>query len=132
MSRKALQIALIILGFVPIVSGILGMMGIFDPVYASLGLPSDPLLDSNLRFLSGVWFVVGIVVLATVRQIEKYFQLYLVVWSMIFVGGIGRLISIFVVGLPPIPFIGFTILEVVGAPFFIYWHYSVSIEIKEG
>ncbi len=31
---------------------------------------------------------------------------------MIFVGGIGRLLSIALVGLPPIPFIGFTVLEI--------------------
>lgn len=126
MPRKPLQVILVILGFVPFITGILGMMGIYDPLYASLGLPNDPLLDSNLRFLSGVWFVVGITVFATVRQVENYFQLYLVVWGMIFVGGIGRLISMILVGLPPIPFIGFTVLELIGAPIFLYWHYQLS------
>ena len=35
---------------------------------------------------------------------------------MIFGGGIGRLISMLALALPPIPFIAFTALEVVGAP----------------
>jgi len=31
------------------------------------------------------------------------------------------LLSMHFVGVPPWPFIGFTLLEVVGAPFFIVW-----------
>ena len=40
---------------------------------------------------------------------------------MIFIGGIGRLLSMFFLAFPPIPFIGFTALEIIGAPFFIWW-----------
>ena len=90
MPRKGLQICLIILGLVPTITGILGMFGINDPLYASLGLPRSPLLDSNMRFYSGVWFVLGITVLLTIRSLEKHFELYKILWVMIFVGGIGR------------------------------------------
>jgi hypothetical protein len=47
--------------------------------------------------------------------------LFRVLWGMIFIGGIGRLLSIIFLALPPIPFIGFTALEIIGAPFFIWW-----------
>jgi hypothetical protein len=40
---------------------------------------------------------------------------------MIFLGGIGRLLSMLFLALPPVPFIGFTVLEIVGAPIFIAW-----------
>jgi hypothetical protein len=40
---------------------------------------------------------------------------------MIFIGGIGRLISMLLVALPPAPFIGFTALEIFGAPLFVLW-----------
>jgi hypothetical protein len=40
---------------------------------------------------------------------------------MIFLGGVGRLISMLLQALPPIPFIGFTILEIAGAPIFVLW-----------
>lgn len=126
MPRKPLQIFLVILGFVPIVTGLLGLLGVNDPLYASLGLPQSPLLDSNMRFYSGVWFVLGIAVLATVSNLEKHFSLYCVLWGMIFVGGVGRLLSLFVLGVPPIPFVGFTVLEVIGAPLFLYWHYRLA------
>lgn len=102
------------------------MMGIHDPLFADLNLPRSALLDSDLRFLGGVWLVVGVTVLVTIRSLEKHFALYKVLWAMIFVGGIGRLLSMFIIGLPPAPFIGFTILEIVGAPIFLYWHYHVA------
>ncbi|MBK8431525.1 MAG: DUF4345 domain-containing protein [Chloroflexi bacterium] len=126
MPRQGLQISLVILGLVPTITGILGMFGLDDPLYASLGLPRNALLDSNLRFYSGVWFVLGITVLLTVQSLEKYFELYKILWAMIFVGGIGRLLSIAVVGLPPIPFIGFTVLEILGPPIFLYWHRQIA------
>jgi len=40
---------------------------------------------------------------------------------MIFLGGIGRLISMAALATPPAPFIGFTLLEIVGAPLFVWW-----------
>lgn len=45
---------------------------------------------------------------------------------MILIGGIGRLISLAVLGLPWPPFVGFTVLEVVGAPLFIAWQRRVA------
>ncbi len=126
MSRKTLRIFLIILGLVPTITGALTMMGIHDPLFADLNLPHSALLDSDLRFLGGIWLGLGITVLATVRELEKHFPLYRILWGMIFLGGVGRLISMFVIGLPPAPFIGFTVLEIVGAPIFLYWHYQLA------
>lgn len=126
MPRRGLQICLVILGLVPVITGILGMFGVDDPLYASLGLSRSPLLDGNMRFFGGVWFVLGVTVLLTVRSLEKHFELYKILWAMIFVGGIGRLLSITLVGLPPIPFIGLTVLEIVGAPIFLYWHRQIA------
>ncbi|MGH2522433.1 MAG: DUF4345 domain-containing protein [Anaerolineales bacterium] len=126
MNRKALQAYFIILGLVPVITGILGLMGVDDPLYASLGLPRNALLDGNMRFYSDVWFVLGLTVLWTVRSLENHFGLYRVLWAMIFVGGLGRLLSIFLVGAPPLPFIGFTVLEILGAPLFLYWRHRVA------
>jgi hypothetical protein len=56
-----------------------------------------------------------------IPKIEKQTVLFRVIWGMIFLGGVGRLISMLFLALPPIPFIGFTILEIVGAPIFVAW-----------
>jgi uncharacterized protein YjeT (DUF2065 family) len=126
-NKKPLQIATMVLGLVPLLTGIVTMLGVYDPIYKSLALPDAPLLDSNLRFFGGVWFALGIAALWMVPTIERQTALFRLLWGAIFVGGIGRLLSIVFVGLPPLPFIGFTVLEVIGAPAFIWWQHKVAL-----
>jgi hypothetical protein len=126
MERRALQIVTAILGLVPVATGLIGMSGISDPIYASMGLPANPLFDSNLRFFAGVWLASGLAIFWLVPKIEQHTLLFRVIWGMIFVGGIGRILSMVFVGLPPAPFIGFTILEIVGAPIFVIWQTRIA------
>ncbi|MGO9703016.1 MAG: DUF4345 domain-containing protein [Xanthobacteraceae bacterium] len=126
MERRALQIVTVILGLVPVATGLIGMSGIGDPIYASMGLPANPLLDSNLRFFAGVWLGLGLAIFWLVPKIEQHTLLFRVIWGMIFIGGIGRIVSMLFVGLPPAPFIGFTILEIVGAPVFVIWQRRIA------
>jgi len=125
-SRRALQIVTALLGVVPIVTGLISMLGLSDPLYASAQISALPVLDSNLRFFAGLWIGIGIVVLWLVPSIEKHTVLFRFVWGAIFLGGIGRLLSMVFAGLPPAPFIGFTALELFGAPIFIYWQHKVA------
>jgi len=120
-SRRPLQIASGLLGVIPVVTGALTMMGLADPIYAAAGLPAHALLDSNLRFLGGLWLVLGLSLFWLIPRIEHETVLFRVLWLMIFAGGVGRLLSMAFVGPPPWPFIGFTLLEIAGAPFFIAW-----------
>lgn len=121
MNKRPLQIAMCTLGVVPVVTGGLTMLGLSDPIYSSSGIPANALLDSNLRFFGGLWLVLGLAVYWLVPRIEKETALFRALWLMIFVGGIGRLLSMVFLGLPPLPFVGFTVLEIVGAPAFIVW-----------
>jgi len=126
MSKTSLQIVTVILGLVPILTGIIGLFGLADPLYASAGIPIVPVLDSNLRFFAGVWLGLGIAILWLVPRIESQTVLFRAIWGAIFLGGVGRLLSILFVGLPPVPFVAFTALELVGAPFFVYWQHRVA------
>jgi hypothetical protein len=126
MNRRALQIVMAILALVPIATGIIGMFGLSDPIYAPMGLPHNSLLDSNLRFFAGVWLGLGLALLWLVPRIGTETVLFRVFWGMIFIGGIGRLLSMAFVGLPPVPFIGFTGLEIIGAPLFVFWQARIA------
>ncbi|NEU99637.1 DUF4345 domain-containing protein [Bradyrhizobium sp. UFLA 03-164] len=128
MGRRALQIATAALALVPILTGIITMLGVSDPLYAGSGVPALPVLDSNLRFFGGVWLGLGFALLWLVPRIESESVLFRVVWGAIFLGGIGRLLSMAMVGLPPLPFVGFTALEVIGAPLFVYWQQRVATD----
>jgi hypothetical protein len=115
MSKRSLQTATGVLGTIPVVTGVIGMSGLSDPIYASAGLPANALLDSNLRFLSEVWLGLEPALYWLIPKIEKQTVLFRAIWAMIFLRGIGQLISMLFQGLPPIPFVGFTILEIAGA-----------------
>jgi Domain of unknown function (DUF4345) len=52
--------------------------------------------------------------------------LFRAIWFMIFCGGVGRLVSLMLVGMPPVPFVGFIVLEIVGAPLFIWWQVRIA------
>jgi hypothetical protein len=126
MSRKKLQVATAVLALVPTLTGLLGMMGLRDPVYANLDLPADATLDSQLRFYSGVWLGLGLTAFWLLPCIEHETTLFRALWLMIFLGGIGRLLSLLLTGMPLPPFIGFTVLEIAGAPLFVLWQTRIA------
>ena len=126
MNKRPLQIAMCALGAIPVITGVRTMLGLSDPIYASAGIPANALLDSNLRFFGGLWLVLGLAVYWLVPRIESETTLFRALWLMIFMGGVGRVISMIFLGLPPLPFVGFTVLEIVGAPAFIYWQSRIS------
>ena len=126
MGKRLLQITTALLGLVPLLTGIITMLGVHDPLYSAAGIPALAVLDSNLRFFGGVWLGLGIAILWLVPRIETETVLFRAIWGAIFLGGAGRLLSILLVGTPPIPFVGFTALELIGAPLFIYWQHRVA------
>lgn len=90
-------------------------------------LPREPFLDTNLRFYSGLWLGVGVAILATVRRFENHLAMYRLIWAMIFVGGVGRMMSLLTIGTPPFPIVGLMILELWGAPFLAYCQMRMSL-----
>ena len=128
MNKRNLQIVSFILALVPTLTGLIGLTGINDPIYGATSLFDNVLLDSNLRFFNGVWLGIGITIFSIIKTIDTQTGILRIIWFCIFLGGIGRLLSIVSGGVPPVPFIGFTILELVGAPFFIFWQNKISAE----
>jgi hypothetical protein len=126
MSRLILQVCTAVLALIPIVTGIISLLGIKDPLYRPLALPESPVLDSNLRFFGGVWLGVGLAMLWLVPSIEHQGVLFRALWGAVFLGGLGRMLSWLRIGSPPRPFMGFTLLELLGAPAFIRWQAQVA------
>ena len=126
MSKLTLQIVMGLLGIIPVATGLLGLLGVEDPFYTAAGVPPIVLLDTNLRFYSGVWLGLGLALYWLIPRIERQSVLFRAIWAMIFLGGIGRLLSMMLLASPPIAFIAFTALEIVGAPLFILWQFRVS------
>ena len=126
MSKLALQIVTGLVGIIPVATGVLALMGVLGPVYVALGVPRIVLLDSNLRFFGGVWLGLGLALCWLIPTIERQTVLFRVLWGMIFIGGIGRILSMMLLGWPPVAFVVFTAIEMVGAPLCIWWQVRVS------
>ena len=120
-----LRIFTVLLALIPIATGAVSLLGLSDPLYSSAQLTILPVLDSNLRFLGGVWCALGFALLWSAFDLAKRWPIFRTVWMAIFVGGLGRVLSMVFVGLPPLPFVFFTVLEIAGAPLFLYWHSKV-------
>jgi hypothetical protein len=114
-----------VLGLIPIITGVLSLMGLHNPEYRAAGIPMHVVLDSNLRFYGGIWLGLGVVFLWMVPRLRTETLLFRSFALMIFIGGIGRLIAMFAVGMPPVPFIAFTALEIVGMPLLAWWQNSL-------
>src|ERR1700681_2633460 len=98
MNRRGLQIATAILGAIPVLTGIITMFGVSDPMYASANIGANALLDSNLRFFGGVWLGLGVALYSLIPSIEKQTVLFRVLWGMIFLRGMGPLLSMIFLG----------------------------------
>jgi hypothetical protein len=132
MSKKALQTVLGVLGLIPILTGgldlILGAIALnIAGASVSPEVLNNAVLDSQIRFFGAIWFGIGIVLYWILPSIEKQTTLFRLLMGGIFLGGIGRLTSAFVVGIPPSHLIAATALELIGMPLLALWQSLISI-----
>jgi Domain of unknown function (DUF4345) len=131
MSKRVLQVVMGVLGLIPILTGGLDLMlgakalNIVGAMVSSEAL-NNVVLDSQIRFFGAIWFGVGIVLYWMLPAIEKQATLFRLLLGIIFLGGIGRLISVFLVGIPPTELVAATALELIGMPLLIWWQLLIA------
>lgn len=117
--RRGLQIAMIAVAAVPLVLGLMNLMG-----GAGAFVPLEHInanLDNMLRFYA-VWFTaVFFLTLWCVRNLNIAGPVMRIMFILMAMGGVARLYSIWQVGLPDIPMLIATGLEI-GVLIFIPWH----------
>ena len=129
MKKTMLQAVLAVIGLVAVITGFLGLKsGMADPFYEiSLNkyTSGNIILDSNLRYFSGLWLGLGIVIFWIIPSIEKNKSVFIMISLMIFLGAIGRIISALNLGQPSVLFLVFTIMELL-FPLLIIWQNKLS------
>jgi len=129
-SRKVLQITMGVLATAPLLSGIIGLAGIYNPLFFE-NLPLNLILDSNLRFLNAMSVAVALSFYFIIPVIEKETFACRIICCTIFLGGIGRLISIYDLGFPPFPLLVFLFLELSGPILIMYWQQQLAAPITK-
>ncbi|ACT92923.1 DUF4345 domain-containing protein [Dyadobacter fermentans] len=125
-NRKLLQIALGVCALVPIFTGLLGMAGNNNPLYYGTDQPAGLLLDSNLRFLNGLSVGIGVCTLSIIPDIKRRSAELRLICTVIFIGAVGRMLSIASYGFPPFPFDIIVFFEMALPPLFVFWQSKVA------
>ncbi|MEM6616221.1 MAG: DUF4345 domain-containing protein [Pseudomonadota bacterium] len=120
--KRALQITMLTVAAVPLMLGIMNLIG-----GAAAFVPPEHVnanLDNMLRFYA-VWFtLVFFLTIWCVRNLEIARPVMVIMFSVMALGGVARLFSMTQVGLPDVPMLVATAVEI-GVLGFIPWHAAV-------
>jgi hypothetical protein len=84
---------------------------------------STPNVDSELRFYAVFWVTYGVFVVRTAHNLSKHLQLVPLLAGLFFAGGIGRLLSLLLIGEPHPLFVRLMIVELI-LPLFLIWMWA--------
>ena len=123
-----LRLAVTLGSVVPIGAGCAGVL--FGPRLAGLyvAIPAD--FDSHFRYLSGLLLGVGLGFLSTVPRIEAQSVRFQSLAAIVVLGGLGRLTSVAVIGVPSAPMTAALVMELAVTPALAVWQYRAGHATK--
>jgi hypothetical protein len=115
-----LQIVVSVLSAIPVSAGLAGVVCSWKfPGFALSNWPID--VDSHFRFLSGIFLCVGVCFLTCVPNILRKTERFRLLSTLVFTGGLGRLLSLLVVGQPSAGHVVGLVFELVIVPLLVCW-----------
>ncbi len=127
--RLALQLVIGAVAAVALITGTLAMVtGIADPFFGidPIARPSGVVqLDSLFRYYDGLWLGLGLVLLPVAWRVERHAALLQAAAVLVFVGAIGRVISMVQHGLPHPGFVAATAAELL-FPLLVPWQRALA------
>jgi hypothetical protein len=120
--KRALQLAVAVCCLVPIAAGGAGM--VLGPALVAGADMAD--LDSHFRYLSGLLLAIGLAYATGIPGIERKRARFLLLGGIVFVGGVGRLWSLLLVGTPSAIMIGALVMELGVTPLLTLWQLRVA------
>ena len=133
---RAFKITLYLLAVVPLLTGALDLViglhaqRLIGAQLAQEGF-GDPLLNSQIRFFGAIWLGIGVLLFVFLSDISKYSFLLRISLGIVFLGGLGRVVSIVQFGLPSTVegaafVVSVTAIEIIGMPLLFWWHSHVT------
>ncbi|MCD6073843.1 MAG: hypothetical protein K0Q70_726 [Rhodospirillales bacterium] len=124
MERRALQVVIVCASLVPILAGLAGMAA--GAGFIGGGTVSSTGIDSHFHYLSGLLLGIGLGFVSTVPRIEHHGQRFLLLAGIVFVGGLGRLVSLVVSGAPPAAMRAALVMELLVTPALALWQRRIA------
>jgi hypothetical protein len=125
--KRALQACVALAAAVPVAAGLAGV--VLGP--AAVDLPGlGAAGDSHARYLSGVLLAIGIAFWSAVPVIERRGARLRLLCAIVVLGGIGRLVSLAVAGVPQAPALAALGLELAVAPLLVVWQARVAARAR--
>jgi hypothetical protein len=122
--RRTLQIVVAIGSIVPIGAGAAGML--LGPPMVDPGAVGPGDLDSHFRFLSGLLLAIGLGYASTVPSIETQGARFWLLTGIVVMGGLGRLLSLLLAGLPSPAMVAALVMELLVTPGLALWQRRVA------
>ena len=79
------------------------------------------MLDSQNRFYGVSFMAYGVLLYLCATDIRKYAPVFLTLIGFLFLGGVGRLVSFTLHGMPSPPVAALAAIELVGMPLLLLW-----------
>lgn len=120
MGHRPLIVVIAVLGTVPVLSGLLGIVG--GPGTLPGGEAVNATVDGEYRFVNTFWLAAGLLIWWSLRRPEERAAVTRVILAIASLGAVPRLVSVAVTGSPHPVFVGALVLELFVVPLVIWWH----------
>jgi hypothetical protein len=121
--KRGLQVFLGVFSLIPVIFAILGFVhgaGRLSPE----GVTVD--LDNQYRYFSGMYLVVAFLLWSIIPAIEKHGRTLFLISAAIFIGGLGRVMSMMTMGSPSQDQVVALGIEMVVPVLFVVWQRAVA------
>jgi hypothetical protein len=123
-SKLLLQVTVTVCSLVPILAGGAGV--VLGPALVGGGSGDGHDLDSHFRYLSGLLLGLGLAYAASVPGIERHRGRFLLLCTIVVLGGLGRLLSLLLDGVPSPVMLAALAMELVVTPLLTLWQLRVA------
>jgi hypothetical protein len=122
--RRYLQRAVALAAIIPVAAGAYGVLFGIDGIGRSG--PSNISADSHFRYLSGLLMGIGILFWTCVPGIEGKTGLFRFLTLVVVLGGLSRLLGLYLTGVPSLVMLGALAVELVLTPLLCLWQARVA------
>jgi hypothetical protein len=124
--RRALQLVVAVASLIPIAAGAAGI--VLGPVMVDAGsVPTQA--DSHYRYLSGLLLGIGFAFASTVPRIDAHTARFRLLAAIVVIGGLGRLCSLAVQGVPNRQMLAALVMELGVTPALALWQARVAASV---